>query len=89
MCAAHLCSINRDVTHTHRDKCPCVSRESLKLREIVAFGFNEGDSSEQIPEKLGDYRTVVKKLMHEVGCFLDELLPLYAEKNSLASALTK
>src|SRR5262245_51700617 len=75
MCATHLCSLNRDVTHMHRDQCLCVSRKSLKVPEIVAFGFNEGDSSEQIPEKLGNYRTVLKKLMHEVGCFLDALLP--------------
>jgi hypothetical protein len=58
-----------------------------QVREIVAFGFNEGDSGEQIPVKLGQYLTEVKKLMHEVGDFLDELLPAYAEMKSLGSAL--
>jgi hypothetical protein len=58
-----------------------------QVREIVAFGFNEGDSGDQIPVKLGQYLTEVQKLMHDVGRFLDELLPAYAEMKSLGSAL--
>jgi len=58
-----------------------------QVREIVAFGFNEGDSGNEIPVKLGQYLTEVQKLMHEVGRFLDELLPVYAETRSLGSAL--
>jgi hypothetical protein len=58
-----------------------------QVREIVAFGFEEGDSGDQIPVKLGQYLTEVQKLMHEVGRFLDELLPVYAHMKSLGSAL--
>ena len=58
-----------------------------QVREIVAFGFSEDAGSEQIPVKLGQYLTDVKKLMHEVGHFLDELLAAYAEMKSLESAL--
>ena len=58
-----------------------------QVREIVAFGFNEGDRGDQIPVKLGQYLTDVQKLMHEVGRLLDKLLPAYGEMKSLGSAL--
>lgn len=58
-----------------------------QVREIVAFGFNNGDSGDKIPVKLGEYLTRVKKQMHEVGRLLDELLPAYAVMKSLGSAL--
>lgn len=58
-----------------------------QVREIVAFGFNEGDSADHIPGKLRDYLTEVIKLAHEVGRLLDELLPAYMEMKSLTAAL--
>ena len=60
-----------------------------QVREIVAFGFNEGDSGDQIPVKLGRYLTQVQKLMHEVGRLLDELLPVYVDMNLLVSAVRR
>jgi hypothetical protein len=59
-----------------------------QVREIVAFGFNEKEGREQIPRKLGQYLTDVRKLMHEMGSFLDELLPAYRKMKSLESAFT-
>ena len=58
-----------------------------QVREIVAFGFNEGDSGDQIPLKLGQYLAEVQKLMQEVGHFVDELLGAYAEMKSLGPAI--
>jgi HAMP domain-containing protein len=58
-----------------------------QAREIVAFEFNEGDSGDQIPLKLGQYLTEVQKLMQEVGHLRDELLDAYAEMKSLGSAI--
>lgn len=58
-----------------------------QVREIVAFGFIEGDSGDQIPVKLGQFLTEAQKLMHEVGRFLDQLLPIYIEMKGLEPAL--
>ena len=58
-----------------------------QVREIVAFGFNEGDSGDQIPLKLGQYLAEVQKLMQEVGHLVDELLGAYAEMKSLGPAI--